>query len=120
MPIGPIQKISDGDYEILFSSTFNVYEKKLIFEKIGDYTFIFQFEKDSTKQGSPLNISGNDEGKIATITLVNFYNPLGVGTIKMVPILKTQEGKQVYFSIYAKSLNETTEFLEVSVTFYLK
>ena len=42
MPIGPIQKISDGDYEILFSSTFNVYEKKLIFEKIGDYTFIFQ------------------------------------------------------------------------------
>ena len=34
MPIGPIQKISDGDYEILFSSTFNVYEKKLIFENI--------------------------------------------------------------------------------------
>lgn len=115
-----IYKISDGDYEILFSSTFNVYEKKFTIGNIGGFTFVFQFEKDPEKPGAPMEISGNDAQKTITVKLFNFYNPLGMGTTKMIPILKLSDGRQIYFSLYAKSLNETTDFLSISLTFYLK
>lgn len=117
---GKIYKILDGDYEIIFSSNFNVYEKRLVIEKIGGFDFIFLFEKDSTKTGSPIDISGDNTNKIITIKLFNFYNTLGIGTTKIIPIIKLDDGRQIYFSLYAKSLNETTDFLSISVTFYLK
>ncbi|MDO8528232.1 MAG: hypothetical protein Q7T03_11200 [Deltaproteobacteria bacterium] len=110
----------DGDYQIIYSSDFNIYENKLILRKIAGFELVFEFAKDPAVKDCPMSIKGDDTAKRITITLTNFNNSLGAGTTKMVPLLKTDDGKQIYFSIHAKALNEATSFLKVSLTFYLK
>jgi len=111
----------DGDYEIIYSADFNIYENKLSLEKIEDFSFEFLFQIDSTKKDSPIDIKGDNIEKKIIITLYNFNNSLGVGLTKKIPILSlSSSGKQLYFSLHAKSLNDATPFLKVSLTFYTK
>lgn len=118
--IQPILVFDGDDYQIIYSADFNIYEDKLLIQKIAGYDVEFLFKKDSEKKGSPMEMKGDDDAKKITITLYNFNNTLGSGTTKRIPIINTTAGKQVFFSIHAKSLNETTSFLKVSITFYLK
>lgn len=112
-------QVFDGDYEILYSGDFNIYENKLILKIVG-FEFEFQFVYDSTKQGAPLEINGDNSTKKINIRLINFNQSLGVGTVKKIPIVTLNDGRQIFFSIHAKSLNESTSFLKVSITFYIK
>lgn len=112
--------VSDGEYQIIYSADFNIYENRLILSKIVGFDIEFLFKKDISKTGAPLEVNGDNVTKKIVITLLNFNNPLGVGTLNKVPIITLNDSKQVYFSVHAKSLNETTEFLKVSITFYLK
>lgn len=111
----------DGDdYAIVYSADFNIYENKLIIRRIAGYEIEFFFKKDSEQVGSPIEMKGDDVAKKLTITLYNFNNSLGSGMTKKVPMINLTDGRQIYFSLHAKSLNETTPFLKVSVTFYVK
>lgn len=111
-------KVLDGDFEIIYSGDFNIYENKLTLSGVLDLTFIFLFEKNLQKTNPSYVIKGTD--KIITITLFNFYQTLGVGTPNILPIATTGDGKTLYFSIHVKSLAETTTLLKISLTFYLK
>jgi len=114
------EKIFDGDYEIIYSNVFNVYQNKLTFRKIDNFEVIFEFIADKSKKHAILEITGDDDSKKVYIKLYNFNNSLGLGTTEPVKFLKTNEGRDILFSIHAKSLNQTTTFLQVSITFYLK
>ncbi|UMX47748.1 MAG: hypothetical protein L7H18_04895 [Candidatus Nealsonbacteria bacterium DGGOD1a] len=114
-------KFFDGDYEILYSGDFNIYENKLVIDKIAGFSFEFLFTKDSNINGQlPIKIEGDGINKIVKISLVNFDNTLGAGTTKKIPIINTIDSKQIFFSIHAKSLDASSTFLKVSVTFYIK
>ncbi len=110
----------DGDYQIIYSADFNIYENKLILSKIADFDIEFEFKIDAEKQGAPLEVKGDNNTKKIMIKVINFNNPLGAGTVKKIPIVTFDDGKKIYFSIHAKSLNESTSLLKVSITFYLK
>lgn len=111
----------DGDYEIIFSDVFNVYQNKLLItDIIAGFSFEFNFKVNKEIIGSTVTYSGDNETKKVTIDLFNFNNSLGVGLTKPFSILNTDDNKEVLFSIHSKSLSETTPFLQVSITFYLK
>jgi len=114
-------KVFDGDYKIIYSRDFNIYENKLTINSIRGFLIEFIFEKDPTTLGlPPLKIEGDNTNKKVKIILTNFNNTLGAGTTKRIPIINSEDGSQVYFSIHAKSLDENSSFLKVSVTFYSK
>jgi len=120
--IDPSQiKFFDGDYEILYSGGFNIYENRLLIQGIGGFSIDFLFVKDPNIEGkAPLAVEGNNIDKTIKITLTNFDNALGVGTTKKIPIITTNDGRQIFFSLYGKSLNPDNQFKKVSVTFYIK
>jgi len=117
-------KFYDGDYEIIFSNIFNIYDNTLIIEKIAGFKVEFEFLSD-TESAPKIETSSDNSARIMTIKLFNFNSSLGVGTIKRLPIINLEQSqndqvKQIYFSIHSKSLDNTTGFLQISVTFYLK
>jgi len=123
-----LTKAFDGDYEILFSYTFSVYENKLVIKDIAGFDFEFNFLNDPSKVDSSIEIQEKKDDKpsfltlkkILVLNLYNFRNPLGIGTTSKLEISKLKDGRSLYFSIHAKSLNETTSFLLVTLNFYLK
>ena len=114
-------EIHDGSDKIIFSRDFNIYENELSLKPIYGFTFEFKFQKDSTKKTGLIQIDSDNSIKKITIELINFNNSLGVGTTRKIPVINVDNSdKKVYFSIHVKSLNETTDFLKVSLTFYLR
>lgn len=111
-------KAFDGQAEIIYSNTFNIYENILRVKPIDDFEIIFTFLEDLSKKESSISLNGDNTNKKLTINLINFNNVLGIGTTRKLTILRTDDNKDIYFSIHAKSLNETTSFKQVSVTFY--
>lgn len=111
-------KALDGDYEIIYSGDFNVYENKLTITGVLDLTFIFLFEKNIEKTNPHYEVKG--DGKTITMKMFNFSNTLGAGTTNILPIASASDGRKLSFSVHTKSLSETTSFLKVSLTFYLK
>ncbi len=118
----PQPQIFDGDYQVFYSQDFNIYENRLILRNIAGFEFEFEFIIDTTKIGSPMEIKdvSSDTSKKLNIKLYNFNNSLGVGTVNRIPVITLTDRRQIYFSVHAKSLNETTKFMKVSLTFYLK
>lgn len=119
----PNTKIYDGDYEVIFSDSFNVYENRLLIKDSGiaGYSFeiIFDKEQFSALQGGIFSEANNEEKKI-TITIKKFRNNLGAGSTGKLPIINLEDGRKIFFSIYGKSLSNETDFLNVTVSFYLK
>jgi len=113
-------KVFDGDYEILYSKVFNVYQNKLIFKNIDGFEVTFNFIFDKNKRGGKIGLKGDNDAKKIYINLYNYNNSLGLGSGSPIAIMKTGDNRDVLFSIHVKSLNETTSFLQVSITFYLK
>ena len=115
-------KIQDGDYEIVYSNIFNIYNKKLSLQEIGGFNINIEFIKtiESEKRNIEVKNGEDPSKKEINIKLTNFDNTLGVATTTLVPILDLVGGKKLYFSIHAKSLNKEIDFLQVSLTFYLR
>lgn len=111
-------KAFDGDYEIVYSGDFNVYENKLKVSGILDLVFEFLFEKNTEKPNPHYEVKG--EGKNITMKLYNFSQNFGAGTTNILPIATASDGRKFFFSIHTKSLSENTSFLKVSLTFYFK
>jgi hypothetical protein len=111
----------DGEYEIIFSETFNLYENKLIISGILGFTFDLIFIKDEVNSKPHFESKSNDIKKHITVSFFNFNNPLGVGTTQKNPILEIKdEGKKIYMSIFVRSISPESSFLQVGVTFYKK
>lgn len=112
-------QIFDGDYEILYSESFNVYENKLIIKNFLDKEFVYIFEtEDRIEDHQDINVKWED--KIAIITLSKkFRNALGSGTLSKLKILKNQENqKDIYMSVYGSSFSDKN--LNVVINFYTK
>lgn len=111
----------DGDYQIIFSDSFNIYENLVRLTNIAGYTFEFVFEKGAFDKTTGQILSTPDEvNKKVTITIKNFRNTLGSGSTIKLPIIKMENGKQIFFSVYGKSLSSDSDFLNVTINFYLK
>ena len=110
----------DGDYEIIYSSSFNIYENELNIKNILSYDFKFIFEKENPNDGqSDISIS-NEDSKIVVSLSKKARSVLGGGTTKKSSVIKFQNGSILYYSLYAKSYSENTDALNVVVSFYLK
>lgn len=116
---GALLEFYDGtNTRIVFSNTFNVYEDRLIIRPIYGFTLVFVFEIDPTNPDSRLKSTGNSTNKSITITLTNFSNSLGTGTTTKLPIITTNQGKQVYYSVYVSSLGGNSTLKQVTVTLF--
>ncbi len=111
-------KVFDKDYEIIFSDTLNIYNNQLNLKNAGGIDFEFNFiTKPDSKESS---FDAKYVNKIFTINLYNFRNSLGIGTTKPYSLLKLNTGQEIYFSLHAKSLSETTDFIQVTLCLYKK
>lgn len=116
-------KIFDGEYEIIYSGVFNIYNNILKIEGIKDidYSFEFVFKIDLENITSRSETSGDDVNKNVLITFYNFNNQLGVANSKIIPILTDDvRKKNTFFSIHVRSLGQDSSFLQVVVSFYMK
>jgi|SRR3989338_6959537 len=113
--------VSDGDYKIIFSNVFNLYNDKLIITNIFGLDFEFRFMRVITTEGYQIKYSADPATKKVIIELYNFTNnPLGVGTTSPVKVFHLTDGRELFFSILARSLNDQTTLLQVSVNIYIK
>ena len=112
-------QVFDGEFEIVYSGEYIIYENRLVLNPLVGYKFELIFEKDKGLVGSNLNIVGDNVGKSIVIKATNFDNTLGTGTTKKIAIIKDNVGNDLlFFSLHAKSLNESTSFLLVNICFY--
>ena len=116
-------QIYDGDYEIVFSNTFNLYEDKLSVKPIRWYEVEFIFLKDSNQNGSLVNFESDSNSNKIKVLLTNFNNSLGTWTTKKISLMtfwEWNDKKEIFFSLFGSSLNESTTFLQVTLTLYVK
>lgn len=107
----------DGDYEIIYSQSFNVYENKLtIPDFLGKkFVYIFQTQEPSVNQ-KDINIEWSQNTSNITLSK-KFRNTLGSGTVNKIKILKTGDNKDIYMSIYGLDFGDNR--LNVTINFYI-
>ncbi|MDO8610181.1 MAG: hypothetical protein Q7R95_06525 [bacterium] len=115
-----LTKIYDGDYEVIFSDTVNVYENSLTITHIQGYTFQIIFDKESFDQNGSITSTADEDKKIITVSVKSFRNQLGSANIKKLPVIRVSNDQQIYFSIYGKILKKELDFLNITINFYLK
>jgi hypothetical protein len=113
----------DGKAEIIFFSEFIIYEGFLRIQDLmideEKHQFEFEFVKRDQDKTTGLSWKGDSVTKTLKVTLINFTNSLGTGTTKRVSIMENKDKNfKISIAIHAKSLNETTQFLLVSMCFY--
>ena len=108
----------DGQDEIIYSESFNIYGGKLIIPDFLGKKFTFVFENtEPTQDQKDINVVWSADD--ASITLSKkFRNSLGAGTTNKINILKTNGGKNIYFSIFGQQFGE--DRLNVVVSFYIR
>src|SRR3989339_1720572 len=90
----------DGSDEIIYSESFNIYEGKLIIPDFLGKKFTFVFEKtEPTQDQKDINITWSTNEASVTLSK-KFRNSLGAGTTNKINILKTNEDKNISFSIF--------------------
>lgn len=110
----------DGDDEIIYSGNFNIYDNKLSLKAILGFNFTFIFETSEQQEGqNDISIKSGD--KTVTITLSKkVRNSLGGGTTKKHPIVMFKNGNKLLYSLYASSIGDNTDALNVVINFYLQ
>lgn len=107
----------DGNNEIIFSQSFNVYENKLVIPDFLGRSFKFIFET-SEPEKTQKDIDIVWEGNEATVTISKkFRNVLGSGNAKKLTILRTGDQKEILLSIFGQQIG-TGDLLNVTVNFY--
>lgn len=120
--LGLAPTIKDGDYEIIFSETFNLYEKKITLSEIAGFTIEIHFKIDNENANPHFEIKSGDGlgAKKVHMNFFNFASPLGSCTTNIIPLIQLSDSRQLYFSVHAKSVGEPSTFIQASITFYLK
>lgn len=120
--------VYDGEYEIIFSEVFNLYEGSLkIKNLLPELTLEFNFLDDIENKSSHFEGKTDLIKKIFIFDFYNFKNPFGVGTTKPVEISSIKEkiagvsvDKKMFISLMARTLSSETSFLQVTITLYKK
>lgn len=127
--------IKNGDYTILFSETFNMYEDTLSIYKLFNINMFFSFEEDKEDLNYRIQIISDESG--LKFKFLNFHkNPLGVCTTEIVKLNgvkyseeeTTVDGekseaileKDLYFSAHIKNVSTESNFFMFSLSFYFK
>ncbi len=119
-----IVKSFDGDDEIIFSGSFNIYDNSLKFEGIvAGLSIFFKFNEEvSEKIEKDIDILG--ENNNATVTFSSkIRNTLGSGTtgkIELAEINKDSTKQKLFFSLYSSRIGDKSSGLNINVTFYLR
>ncbi|HKC14947.1 MAG TPA: hypothetical protein VKC89_03255 [Patescibacteria group bacterium] len=113
-----IDSILDGDYKVIYSGNFNIYDSKLILSKIGGFDFEFEFRVDPQVEAS-ISVNGDNGSKKINVVLINFSNTLGRGTTERIPVINTVDNQKIYFSLYGTSVGDN-KALNLTVTLYIK
>jgi hypothetical protein len=116
----PKIKVFDGEEEIIFSETFNVYNDELIIKNFLGFSIKFIFEKDEPKknQKDVVATPNNETKEIEIILSKKVRSPLGVGTIDRFSFLENVDGSKILASIYVKEINKNA--LNIIINLYLK
>lgn len=116
--------VKDGDFQLLFSRSINVYSNVLLIQPLAGFKLKLVFKVDKNKQDTAIRFDGVNEQNESVITLTNFNHALGAATIKPVKIIKLtngeHSGKSIYISVFSRALNDATTLLNVTVSIYLK
>jgi hypothetical protein len=116
-------KVYDGEYEVIFNGSFNLYDNVLRIGRLYDYTFEFFFDPNiNIKEPGSLEITVDEDNNLSKVRITKFRNQLGAYTTVKHKILEFGDGtgKNLYVSIYGKSVDPTADFLHISINFYLK
>lgn len=116
-------KISDGDDEIIFSETFNVYDNSLKIEGLSGLDITFNFDEEGSEQREK-DIDVLGEGNNATVSFSSkIRNTLGSGTTgktELAEIVNESEKVKILFSLYVSKIGDKTSGLNVNITFYIR
>jgi hypothetical protein len=106
----------DGNDEIVYSESFNVYEDRLTINFL-DRIFKFVFENTEPEKNKPdINFDWND--KEATVSVnKKFRNNLGAGTTEKMSILTTSDSKEILFSIFGQQVGNS-KLIHITINFY--
>lgn len=111
-------KVFDGNDEIIYSNSFNVYESCLKIKEIEGFDFEFIFEKEERKEAlSDVKAEKKGEKCIEVVFSKKIRGKLGVNTATKMPILMTDDLKQILMSVFCQSVG-TNDSLHVTVSFY--
>lgn len=116
-------KVLDGDDEIIFSGSFNIYDNSLKIDGISGLNIIFNFDEEgSGEKEKDIDILG--EGSNATVTFSSkIRNTLGSGTtgkIELAEINKDSIRQKLFFSLYSSRIGDKSSGLNINITFYLR
>lgn len=116
-------KMYDGEYEIVFDGSFNLYDNVLRIGQLYNYMFEFFFDPNmNTKDPGKIEVNVDENNEITRVSLTKFRNQLGAYTTVKQKVLTFGDGtgKSLYVSIYGKSVDPTADFLHLSINFYIK
>lgn len=116
-------KVYDGEYEVIFDGSFNLYDNVLRIGRLYNYTFEFFFDPDiHTKEPGKIEVNVDENNDITRVLLTKFRNQLGAYTTVKQKVLDFDDGtgKGLYVSIYGKSVDPAADFLHLSINFYVK
>lgn len=116
-------KIFDGDDEIIFSQSFNIYDNSIKIEGLMGLNITFNFDEEtSEKREKDIDILG--EGSNATVSFSSkIRNTLGSGTtgkIELAEIDKDSIRNKIFFSLYSSKIGDKSSGLNIQITFYLR
>ena len=116
-------KVLDGDDEIIFSGSFNVYDNLLKIEGIMGLNVTFNFDEESSeKREKDIDILGEGSNAIVSFSS-KIRNTLGSGTTGKTELaeIANETGKlKLLFSTYVSKIGDKSSGLNVDVTFYLR
>ena len=123
MNLNPETKIYDGEYEIIFSESFNIYEDELIIQDFLGFKFFFDFETKDPEEGQQdIAFEPGKEVKEFHIKVSKkFRNTLGSANSSKLKIfnLNDEENRSIYFTIYGQQVGSNNT-LNITLTFYVK
>ena len=118
MDTKPIKSLGfDGDDQIIFSNSFNIYKNKLTITPFEGQNFIFVFQKTEPAEGQKdITFTAGGVNELVVTLSKKFRNSLGSISSEKLTVLNTDNG-QVLFSIFGQELGENNLHITVSVYF---
>lgn len=109
----------DGTDEIIYSKSFNIYANELIIPDLLGFKIKFIFETtDPQNDQKDVVVTPGTEKELTITFSKKFRNSLGSITTEKLAILKTENDKQVLFSIFGQQISN--DILHITVNFYLR
>lgn len=116
-------KLLDGDDEIIFSNSFNIYSSSLKIEGVAGLNITFTFDEEgSDDREKDIDISGDGNNAIIIFSS-KIRNTLGSGTTGKIEIAEMdieQSKHKLLFSLYASKIGDKSSALNLSIAFYIR